>query len=160
MESKVHQMIWFQSGKCSYYSWNQFRIVVYSNLQNRPPGNWNRPKILVNHKIAPLTRKIASVEDQWSKQSRTFYQSTPYFASVFQTRLWITKTRIGTRWNTNDTSFLIHYNFAHARNKSILQFTKSSSLLHRISEEKKENETFLNEADTVLWPGSTGLNQF
>jgi len=36
----MHQMIWFQSGKSSFYFWNQFRILVY-----HPLGNWNRPQI-------------------------------------------------------------------------------------------------------------------
>jgi len=33
----VHQLIWFQSGKYNFYLWNQFRILVYSNLQKSPP---------------------------------------------------------------------------------------------------------------------------
>jgi len=38
MESKVHQMNWFQSGKYSFYFWNQFIILVHSNLQKSTPG--------------------------------------------------------------------------------------------------------------------------
>jgi len=37
MESKAHQMNWFQNGKCSFYFWNQFRILVHSNPQKSPP---------------------------------------------------------------------------------------------------------------------------
>jgi len=37
MKSKVHQMNWFQSGKYSFYIWNQFRILVHPNLQKSPP---------------------------------------------------------------------------------------------------------------------------
>jgi len=43
MESKVHQMIWFQSEKCSFYFWNQFRISVYSNLQKSPQWKLKSP---------------------------------------------------------------------------------------------------------------------
>jgi len=43
MESKVHQMNWFQSGKYSLYFWNQFRILVYSNLQKSPPWKLKSP---------------------------------------------------------------------------------------------------------------------
>jgi len=38
----VHQLIWFQSGKYNFYFWNQFRILVYSDVQKSSPGNWNR----------------------------------------------------------------------------------------------------------------------
>ena len=41
----VHQLIWFQSVKYNFHFWNQFRILVYSNLQTSPPGNWNPPQI-------------------------------------------------------------------------------------------------------------------
>jgi len=37
MESKVHQMNWFGSGKSNFYFWNQFRIFAYTNLQKSPP---------------------------------------------------------------------------------------------------------------------------
>jgi len=37
MESEVHQMIWFQRGKSSFYFWNQFRILVYFNLHRSLP---------------------------------------------------------------------------------------------------------------------------
>jgi len=46
MESKVHQMNLFQSGKNSFYFWNQFRILVHSNLHKSPPNSGksqNRP---------------------------------------------------------------------------------------------------------------------
>jgi len=29
----VHQLIWFESCKYNFYFWNQFLILVYSNLQ-------------------------------------------------------------------------------------------------------------------------------
>ena len=68
MEYKVHQMISLRSGKCTFISWNQFRILVYSNLQNRAPRNWNRPSNLVNHKIEPRWGvDFAPVEDHWFK---------------------------------------------------------------------------------------------
>jgi len=37
MESFVHQLIWFESCKYNFYFWNQFLILVYSNLQKSPP---------------------------------------------------------------------------------------------------------------------------
>jgi len=43
MESEVHQTIWFQSGKSSFYFWNQFRILAHFNLHKSTLGNWNRP---------------------------------------------------------------------------------------------------------------------
>ena len=45
MESKVHQMNWFQSGKYSFYFWNQFIILVHSNLQKSPPETETAPQI-------------------------------------------------------------------------------------------------------------------
>jgi len=53
MESKVHQMIWFQSGKFSFYFRNQLRILVYFNLQELSPWKLKSPPNLVNHKPAP-----------------------------------------------------------------------------------------------------------
>jgi len=46
-------MKWFQSGKSSFYFCNQFRILVYSNMQKSPPWKLKSPPNLVNHKIAP-----------------------------------------------------------------------------------------------------------
>jgi len=43
MESKVHQMIWFQSGKYSIYFWNERRILVYSNQQKLHPWKLKSP---------------------------------------------------------------------------------------------------------------------
>jgi len=46
MESKVHHMNWFKSSKYSFYFWNQFRILVHSNLQKSLPKSGksqNRP---------------------------------------------------------------------------------------------------------------------
>jgi len=37
------QTIWLQSGKCSFYLWNQFRMSVYSNLQKSPPWKLKSP---------------------------------------------------------------------------------------------------------------------
>jgi len=59
MESKVHQINWFQRGKYGLYFWNQYRILIYSNLQKSPPWKLKSPPNLVNHNIAPLTHKIA-----------------------------------------------------------------------------------------------------
>jgi len=59
MESEVHQMIWFHSGKSSIYFWNQFRILVYFNLHRSPPSKLKSPPNLVNHKIGPITHKIS-----------------------------------------------------------------------------------------------------
>ena len=61
-ESKVHQTNWFQSGKSSFYFWNQLKNFVYSNLQKFPPRNWNRTPNQVNTKIFSLTHKIAPGE--------------------------------------------------------------------------------------------------
>jgi len=55
----VHQLIWFESCKYNFYFWNQFRISVYSNLQKSLPWKLKSPPNLVNHKIAPITHKIA-----------------------------------------------------------------------------------------------------
>jgi len=55
MESKGHEMNWFQSGKNSFYFWNQFRNLVHSNLQKLLPWKLKSPPNLVNHKVAPLT---------------------------------------------------------------------------------------------------------
>ena len=59
MEPEVHPTIWFQIGKSSFYFWNQFRILVYFNLHKSPPWKLKSPLNLVNHKIAPITHKIA-----------------------------------------------------------------------------------------------------
>jgi len=74
MESKAHQMTSFQRGKSNFYFGNQFRILVYSDLQKSPSGNWNRLPNKENDKIAPITYKIAplggdfaAVEDHWAK---------------------------------------------------------------------------------------------
>ena len=53
MESEVHQTIWFQIGKSSFYFWNQCRILVHFNLHKSPPWKLKSPLNLINHKIAP-----------------------------------------------------------------------------------------------------------
>jgi len=48
MESKVHQVIWFQSSKYWIYFWNQFKNFLYNNLQKSLP--------LVTEIASPLIR--------------------------------------------------------------------------------------------------------
>jgi len=58
MESQMHQMNWFHSGKYSFYFWNQFRILVYSNLQKSPPKSGKSEN-------RPLGGEFAHVEYHW-----------------------------------------------------------------------------------------------
>jgi len=39
----VHQLIWFQNGKHNFYFWNQFLILVCSNLKKSPPWKLKLP---------------------------------------------------------------------------------------------------------------------
>jgi len=48
-------MIWFEISKYSFYYWNQFRILVYFNLQKSPPGG-----------------DFATVDDHWSRWKSDF----------------------------------------------------------------------------------------
>ena len=80
MESKVHQMNWFQSGKHSFYFWNQFRILVHSNLEKSHPWKLkSRPKSgkLQNRPLnalnLPLEGDFAHVEYRWSSQKTTHF---------------------------------------------------------------------------------------
>jgi len=43
MEFQVHQMKWFQTGKYSFYFWNQFKILVYPDPQKSPPWKLKSP---------------------------------------------------------------------------------------------------------------------
>jgi len=58
-ESKVHQMIWFQSGRYIFCYWNQFRILVYSNLLKSPPWKQKSLPKSGKSKKRPITHKIA-----------------------------------------------------------------------------------------------------
>ena len=63
-DSKVTNIVFF----C-----NQFKNFVCLNCRNcPPPGNWNHPPNLVNHKITPTTHKIAHVEDLWIRATNSF----------------------------------------------------------------------------------------
>ena len=52
---------WFGSkvANIAYIFGINFEFYYISTCRNRSPGNWNCPPNLVNHKIAPITHKIA-----------------------------------------------------------------------------------------------------
>jgi len=89
MESKVYQIIWVQSGKSSFYFWNQFRILLYFNLQKSPHWELKLPPNLENHNIASITYKIAPIEYHWSRPLLTHVS----LLSCPSVRRWLCSTR-------------------------------------------------------------------
>jgi len=74
-------MIWFLSGKCGFYFWNQFIISVYSNLQKSPPWKLKSPPKSGKSQNLPLNTlncpqgvksppggEITPVEDHWFRR--------------------------------------------------------------------------------------------
>jgi len=62
MESKVHQINWFQRGKYGLYFWNQYRILIYSNLQKSPPWKLKSPPKFGKSQYRPLNAQNRPLE--------------------------------------------------------------------------------------------------
>jgi len=70
MESKVHQINWFQRGKYGLYFWNQYRILIYSNLQKSPPEFGKLRYRPVNAQNFSLEGDFVHLEYHWFTQCR------------------------------------------------------------------------------------------
>jgi len=81
-ESKVHQMIRYQSGKYTFYFWNQFRILVYSNLQKSPHWKLNSPPKSGKSQNRLLGGDFAHVEDHCYRLKRYLPYRSPCRTAV------------------------------------------------------------------------------
>jgi len=94
MESKVHQINCFQRGKYGLYFWNQYRILLYSNLQKSPPWKLKSPPKFGKSQYRPVNAQNRRLGGRFCPRSISLMQTN----QTLWLRLWCRLIVVSSSW--------------------------------------------------------------